>query len=120
MAFQMADDLLDYEADSADLGKLAGADLREGKLTLPVIRTLALVGAEDSAFIETVVQNPDFSETEFRRLHRMMVDTGGIAYTRSAAEKHVAAAIDALAAFPTSDTVELLEDIARYALVRGA
>jgi octaprenyl-diphosphate synthase len=40
MAFQMADDLLDYTQESAVLGKAAGADLREGKLTLPVIRTL--------------------------------------------------------------------------------
>ena len=46
-AFQMADDLLDYTADSAALGKLVGADLREGKLTLPVIHALQSAGGED-------------------------------------------------------------------------
>lgn len=120
MAFQMADDLLDYEADSATLGKTAGADLREGKLTLPVIRTLAVAGEQDRQFISAVIQNPDFSETEFRRLHRIMVETGAIAYTRAAAERHVAAAIAALAGFPASATLGMLRDIARYALVRGA
>ena len=120
MAFQMADDLLDYEGDTAALGKQAGADLREGKLTLPVIRTLAAADREDRAFIVTVIQNPDFSESEFHRLHHMMVEYGGIRDTRHAAEAHVQQAVGALADFPASPTVDMLHDIAQYALRRGA
>lgn len=120
LAFQMADDLLDYEGDSAALGKNAGADLREGKLTLPLIYTLSVLDGDDRAFVAAVIENPDFSPSEFRRLHRMMVDAGGVAYTRDAAERHVATAISALSVFPASPTRDMLEDVARYALVRGA
>ncbi len=120
MAFQMADDLLDYEGDTASMGKQAGADLREGKLTLPVIRTLAAAVREDRAFIASVIQNPDFSDAEFNRLHHMMVEYGGIRETRLAAERHVQQAIGALADFPASSTVDMLHDIAYYAQRRGA
>ncbi|MBF0233147.1 MAG: polyprenyl synthetase family protein, partial [Desulfamplus sp.] len=55
MAFQMADDLLDYTGDAASLGKKPGADIREGKLTLPLIHALYAANSDDRAVMEHVI-----------------------------------------------------------------
>lgn len=119
LAFQMADDLLDYTTDTRALGKEVGADLREGKVTLPVIHALAAAGATDRERMTVMIGRPDFSESEFRELIALLDRHGGIAYTAEQARRHVAEAKTALGrAFTASGTREILEDIADYALVR--
>lgn len=119
MAFQMADDLLDYTQNTADLGKAAGADLREGKLTLPVIRTLSQAKASDRAWIEALIRNPDFSTGEFKRLLALMGEYGGIDYTRRRAEAYIGKANEALSGFQAGAHREVLHDIAEYAWLRS-
>jgi octaprenyl-diphosphate synthase len=118
MAFQMADDLLDYTADTASLGKAAGADLREGKLTLPVIRTLSVAASEDRARLADALGSSEFSEGDFAELRDLLERYGGIGYTREQARDHVAVARARLSGFPDSETRALLMDIADYALER--
>ena len=118
LAFQMADDLLDYTLDSETLGKAVGADLREGKLTLPVIHALERAGLEDRRRMERIIRNPDFSIADFKTLIELMKTCGGIRYTRKAAEKHVEKAKACLADFNPSGTKDTLCDIADYALAR--
>lgn len=118
MAFQMADDLLDYTADTATLGKAVGADLREGKLTLPVIHSLQNMSAADRSRMEKIIAEKDFSPYDFEELIRMLNTYGGIAYTRQKAEKHVAEAQKRLEIFPDSETRDILKDIADYSLQR--
>jgi octaprenyl-diphosphate synthase len=120
LAFQMADDLIDYTSDTTVLGKQAGADLREGKLTLPVIAALASAPAADREHMETIILNPQFSHDDFEALKKYLNHHGGLAYTRQCAAAHVAAAKAALAVFEPSPTVDLLTDIADYALGRQA
>ena len=120
LAFQMADDLLDYTQSTADLGKAAGADLREGKLTLPVIRTLEQAEEADRVWIEALIRNPDFSTAEFERLIALMGDYGGIEYTRQRAADHVRQAKEALGGFEDNDHRRLLCDIAEYAWSRSS
>lgn len=117
LAFQMADDLLDYTLDAKALGKAVGADLREGKLTLPVIYALRQAGAEDRAWIERVITS-DFSEAEFAALIERLQALGGIDYTRRKAAALIAAAREALMLFEPSPTRALLLDVADYALAR--
>ncbi len=120
MVFQIADDLLDYTADSKTLGKTVGADLREGKLTLPVIHTLAHAGAADRAWLEKIISDKAFTESEFERLIRLLHDTGGIAYCREIAREHIRRTKDIIGSFPVSETAQTLLMIAEYTLNRNA
>ncbi len=120
LAFQMADDLIDYTSDTAVLGKKAGADLREGKLTLPVIAALAAAPSSDRQRMQAIIVNPDFSRDDFETLKTDLNHHGGLAYTRQCAETHVAKAKAALGAFAPSPTIDILRDIADYTLSRKA
>ncbi len=118
LAFQMADDLLDYTADSRRLGKKVGADLREGKLTLPLIHTLDRAEADHRSWIVELVKRQDFTEAEFFKLIGLMERYGGIDYTRQAAARSVETAKAALTDFSPSESRETLSMIADYALAR--
>ena len=118
MAFQMVDDLLDYTFDSNKLGKNVGADLREGKLTLPVIKALAEAAPEDRALMQKIIQNSGFTDKEFNWLAQRIANYGGIQYAQDTASDHIKDACQALEAFPRSPTRDILNDIALYALER--
>jgi octaprenyl-diphosphate synthase len=120
MAFQIADDLIDYTQDAGTLGKNPGADLREGKMTLPVIYTIQRATRDDARWIRSMVERQDFSEIEFRRLVDTMEAYGGIRDARRLAVDQIEAAKEALAVFSASKERELLYDIADYALLRKA
>jgi octaprenyl-diphosphate synthase len=118
IAFQMADDLFDYILETADLGKEVGADLREGKLTLPVIYALQQATSSDRDQMVHVIQNKDFSADEFKTLVKLLEKNGGIDYTRQKAAAYIQKAKNALSVFKPSKTKETLLDIADYALAR--
>jgi len=118
LAFQMADDLLDYTQDISSLGKHAGADLREGKLTLPLIHALSRAPEADRQFMVAILENRNFTGTEFTSLVEMLKRHGGIAYTEAQAAAHIQKAKKALRPFEDSPTRETLMDIADYARVR--
>jgi octaprenyl-diphosphate synthase len=118
LAFQMADDLLDYTQDISSLGKHAGADLREGKMTLPLIHALSRAPETDRQCMVAILENRNFTETEFATLVEMLKRHGGIAYTEAQATAHIQKAKTALLPFEDSPTREILMDIADYARVR--
>ncbi len=120
LAFQMADDLLDYTAKASVMGKPPGADLREGKLTLPLIRTLAAADPAETAFIASMVSAPEIDPRDFVRLVALMHEKGGITTTVDSARDHIRKAHGHLAAFPGGPAKNLLLAIAEYALARRA
>jgi octaprenyl-diphosphate synthase len=120
LAFQMADDLLDYTLDSRELGKQVGADLREGKLTLPLIHTLAHVDPVERQWISRFIENGDFTTDQFKRLIALMQECGGIAYTRQCAKEHIEQAKGMLHNFKSCAVRDILFNIADYALIRKA
>jgi len=118
LAFQMVDDLFDYIMDTADLGKRVGADLREGKLTLPVIYALKQANPADRQQMVKIIQNQDFSVEEFQILTALMKKCGGIAYTEQKAMACIEKAKEALSVFEPSKIKDSLMDIADYMLAR--
>jgi len=116
---QNNDDLLDYTSDTETLGKTIGADLREGKMTLPLIHTLKNANPTDQEIIKNIIQNPDFSEKDFNALKRLLDTYGGIRYTTDLAAKYVDVAKNALSIFAPSQTKDLLLMLADYTLSRN-
>ena len=114
----MADDLLDYTSDTKALGKEVGADLREGKLTLPVIYGLKKAGAKDRLWMEKLIKNKNFSIHDFETLVGLLKKYGGLAYTKSMAKRHISKAIDNLAVFSPSEAREILFILGDYVLGR--
>jgi len=119
LAFQMVDDLLDYSQDTPALGKKVGADLKEGKLTLPVIYSLKTADAKDRIQMEKIIKNKDFSTEDFETLIAIMKKYGGQTYTEKVAQKYVKNAKNALEIFKDSTTKEILLTIADYTLARN-
>ena len=118
IAFQMADDLFDYILETATLGKEIGTDLKEGKLTLPVIYALKQARPSDRAQMIQIIQDENFSSHDFKHLTGLLDEYGGLDYTSQRAAGYIKTAKDALAVFAPSDTKNTLLDIADYALAR--
>ncbi len=118
IAFQMADDLFDYTLTTSDFGKEVGADLREGKLTLPIIHALKNTTNDDKDRMVKIIQNQDFSAEEFETLVALLDKYGGLAYTQNSAASYIDNAKKALSLFEPSQTKDIMMDIADYALVR--
>ena len=118
MAFQIADDLFDYTLGTSQLGKDVGSDLREGKMTLPLIQGLKQAGVEDREWMERVVQDPNFSTGDFLKLVGRLQASGATRYAEQAAEAYIFKAKAALTLFPQTETLGTLIDIADYALHR--
>ena len=120
LAFQMADDLLDYTSDTKILGKEVGADLKEGKLTLPVIYSLKAADMKDRNMMENIIKNEKFSVNDFEKLVELLKKYKGISYTQKLASEHIKKAKEALSIFEPSETREILVKVADYALNRKA
>ncbi|CAN2040598.1 octaprenyl-diphosphate synthase [Candidatus Magnetomoraceae bacterium gMMP-15] len=118
LAFQMADDLLDYVADTKILGKSTGADLREGKLTMPVIYTLERADKKDRAKMHEIISDEKFSFLDFENLLSLLKKYGGIKYTQKKAVDFVNTAKKSLSVFDESQTKDTLLKIADYVVAR--
>jgi octaprenyl-diphosphate synthase len=118
VAFQVVDDLLDYTADETALGKPVGGDLREGKVTLPIIYLLQRGGQEADNLIRTVVAERAVSKEQWRQIVALLREhrTPDLAYARATEYSNRAKA--ALDVFPSSREREALKALADYVLAR--
>lgn len=118
MAFQIADDLLDYTADAARTGKPAGLDLREHKVTLPLIAALRAMGAEDRRDVDALFETPEPTDAQIGHVVEIVAARGGLEYAHERAGQFALAASDALEGLPESPVVAALHDAIAYAIDR--
>jgi octaprenyl-diphosphate synthase len=117
MAFQIADDVLDYTSDAVTLGKNIGDDLAEGKATLPVIHALRSATGDRADRIRRAVAEGDAGALP--DVLAAIRDAGSIDYARAVAERHAAAAGRALDVIETGVFRDALATLARYAVSRN-
>jgi len=116
-AFQLIDDLLDYDADGETLGKNTGDDLDEGKPTLPLLHAMKHGNAEQSSMIREAIEQGNgrhLLEPVLQAMHQC----GSLEYTRKRAEEEADKAIAALQALPESSHRVALEGLAHLAVKR--
>ena len=118
MAYQLVDDWLDYAGDAKSMGKNAGDDLAEGKLTLPLIFTLANAASAD---IELVRQSlVTRSANQLREVLRVVKTCGALDYTRAAALRHSNRALQCLDPLPNNPFRDALVTFTEFAQSRMA
>lgn len=115
-AFQLVDDALDYQSDSATLGKNLGDDLAEGKPTLPLLYALWNGNAAESELIRTAIEKG--GREQLPEIRAAIESTGAITYTLALAEREAAEADAALVAIPPSEFRDVLSGLARFAVQR--
>ena len=116
-AFQLIDDLLDYEGNSDDLGKNIGDDLREGKPTLPLLVAMQRAAEPDRALIRHAIQHGEVNKLP--QIIELVRRTGALDATRQAAQHEADKARTALAALPESRAKRALLDLAVRAVHRS-
>jgi octaprenyl-diphosphate synthase len=120
MAFQLADDVLDYGGASETLGKNAGDDFREGKATLPLLLAIERSGPREAEFWERAVGRLEQTEADFRRARELIVGTGALDATLDFAADYAEAAKAALRGFPEGEWKAAMESVADFAVSRTA
>jgi octaprenyl-diphosphate synthase len=116
IAFQMKDDLLDY--GDSDIGKPTGIDLKEKKLTLPIIYTINNANRSTRNFIINTIKNHNNNKVKVAEVIKYVNEHDGIAYTRKAMEKHKNEALALLDIVSESPYKENLRELVAYVIDR--
>ncbi|MCE2848969.1 MAG: polyprenyl synthetase family protein [bacterium] len=116
IAFQIKDDLFDYGAE--DVGKPTGNDIREKKLTLPLIYTLKTVSAETRRKLIYIIKNKNKDKSSVQLVINEVKKAGGIQYAEDVMATYKKAALDLLESFPASDAREALSEMVRFTTER--
>jgi octaprenyl-diphosphate synthase len=119
LAFQLVDDVLDYRGERGTLGKNTGDDLREGKMTLPVILALEEANPGEREIISNTLGQPDASDTALAQIVGIFNRHRALDRTIEKARHHVHRSREALRALPPSDGRTLLSDVAEFYISRA-
>ena len=115
-AFQMADDILDYDAQSRKIGKDVGDDLAEGKPTLPLIHALKLADSRQKQVITKAIKQGD--RNKMSEILAIVRSTGALDYTFKLAETQARLAQSSIAGLPDNEYRTALENLAEFSIIR--
>ncbi len=118
IAYQVADDTLDYVADQGRLGKALGKDLSEGKITLPLLHLLRSVNGAERRLVETVVRDGQASPDQLRDILDLMQTYGSTTYALDVARRHITIAQQHLEQFDNGPHRRALAAVADYVVAR--
>lgn len=118
MAFQVADDLIDYTEQQETSGKPGGQDLKEHKVTLPLIAALRRVAPAARARVEALFAAPEPADALVEEVMGIVAEAGGLEYARARGEEFAHQAEEALATLPESPARAALADAIAYVMNR--
>lgn len=118
-AFQLVDDVLDYRGEAGTLGKNTGDDLREGKMTLPIITVLPIASASEREAIVSALGKPETGRAELDAVIAILDRHGALDGTIEQASTHARRAREALKPLPPSEMKSLLGDVAEFTVMRA-
>ncbi len=119
IAFQLVDDVLDYSAKQATLGKALGDDFREGKITLPVILAFRRGDDKERAFWRRVMEKLEQSDTDLEHAVALMTKHNALSDTLDRARHYGRMARDAMGLFPDSIEKRAFLDVVDFSIERG-
>ena len=120
MAFQIADDLLDYTVAEEVTGKPSGQDLREHKMTLPLISALERMGASDRARVTSFFADPEPRDEAIAEIVALVEREGGLDYARERANEFAERAAAELVGLPDGAAAESLREAVAYVVGRNS
>jgi octaprenyl-diphosphate synthase len=118
IAFQIRDDILDYEGNGLT-GKTAGNDIKERKITLPLIHALELASASQKRHIFSIVRNKKKTKSEINEVIEFVSGTGGLVYAELKMNQYRDKALAILDSYPDSDVKESLKEFVFYTTLRN-
>jgi octaprenyl-diphosphate synthase len=119
MAFQIADDLLDYTQSEAVVGKPTGQDLREHKVTLPLIAAMREMTAPERRVVEHFFAEPEPPDEGIAAVSALVRERGGLEYARNRADQFGSKAAEALMELPDGEATDALRIAIAYVVERN-
>ena len=117
LAFQLVDDVLDYQGTTVDLGKNVGDDLAEGKVTLPLIIAMRNGNSRQVEFVKQAILSGGVENLE--EIAEIVKTTAGLKYTTELAEKEIKQAIQCLSHLPDSEYKDAMLSLAKFTANRS-
>lgn len=118
IAFQIKDDLFDYETE-AKTGKPTGIDIKEQKMTLPLIYALQNSSKKDKRFMINVVKRHNRNRKKVEQVMQMVKETGGMQYAQKRMNEYHQKALDILKSFPEGEAKSSLVALSDYVITRS-
>ncbi len=118
IAFQLVDDCLDYTSTNESLGKTIGTDLREGKVTLPLILAMARASEKERKRVQEIVLSDTIAQSDFNDVQQIIQNYKGVEDTLTLAKNHITLAKEQLRLFPKKIERDTLATLADYIVQR--